>query len=337
MAVGFGLTDTQQMMYAFGDSRRPNPETSRLLESVVLTQISEIIHKAAKVAVEKHNDEKKAPWVLTLEDILFLMRQSPVKIQRLIKYLTAKEISKQTKAVAEGEIEGGGGAGGKEGRISKRCREFLQKIDQGGKLLAACNEEYFDDIYLERLVRNDGVTRHMDDKRYEEFCRARAVGFRGQYSARFQQQLHEVYTFLETGNPQGKVDNLAKDVFSYLAYETLGQLVEMSLLVRRDSLTDPVARMVTPNSVNISYPSVHLPITEASSKPPSTPTPEQTAASKKAEQTVSNACQPISPAEVREVLRRLQQRHTAVRPLARGTWAKPVSNMPLIADRKSVV
>lgn len=80
------------------------------------------------------------------------MRHSPLKIQRLVKYLTAKDISRQTKAAVDGEIES-------ISKSSKRCKDFLETIDEGGKLLAACNEEYFDDIYLERLVRNDKVTR----------------------------------------------------------------------------------------------------------------------------------------------------------------------------------
>jgi hypothetical protein len=29
----------------------------------------------------------------------------------------------------------------------------LAQIDESGQLLAACDEEYFDEIYLERLIR----------------------------------------------------------------------------------------------------------------------------------------------------------------------------------------
>lgn len=295
----FGLNDTQQMMYAFGDARRPNIETAKLIESVVLTQITEIVHQSTEVS---HKRNSKA---VNIESILFLMRHSPLKIQRLVKYLTAKDISRQTKAAVDGEIES-------ISKSSKRCKDFLETIDEGGKLLAACNEEYFDDIYLERLVRNDKVTRNMDEKKYEEFCKARAVGFRGTYSQKFQGQLEEVLNSVDL-----KVEKLAQDVLSYLAYETLGQLVEMSLLVRRDTCGDPVARLVPLRSVNIEYPSVHLPL-----PPPATDKPE-------AKSELSG--HPITTAEVREVLRRLQQSLTSDRPLAKGTRNKPVSNMPIIA------
>jgi len=295
----FGLNDTQQMMYAFGDARRPNIETAKLIESVVLSQLTEIVHQATGIS------HKRNSKTLGLESILFLMRQSPLKIQRLVKYLTAKDISRQTKADVDGEVEN-------VSKSSKRCRDFLETIDEGGQLLAACNQEYFDEIYLERLVRNDKVTRNMDEKKYDEFCKARAVGFRGSYSMKFQASLEEVLNSIDL-----KVDKMAQDVLSYLAYETLGQLVEMSLLVRRDTCGDPIARLVPLRSVNTEYPSVHLPLPVA--------TPE------KPEAKSELSGHPITTAEVREVLRRLQQSHTSDRPLARGNRNKPVSNMPVIA------
>ena len=37
------LSDTQKMMYAFGDSRRPKAETAKVLEAVVLSQIAGVV------------------------------------------------------------------------------------------------------------------------------------------------------------------------------------------------------------------------------------------------------------------------------------------------------
>jgi len=294
----FGLNDTQQMMFAFGDAKRPSIETARLIESIVLSQITEIVHRAADVAYKRHSKS------LNLESILYLMRNSPLKIQRLIKYLAAKDISRSTKAAVEGEME-------MENKSTKRCKDFLESIDESGKLMAACNEEYFDEIYIERLIRNEKVTRNMDHKRYEEYCRARAVGFRGNYSMKFQGQLEEVLNSVDL-----KVEKVAQDVLSYLAYETLGQLVEMSLLVRRDSCGDPVARLIPVRSVNIEYPSVHLPVTNASSE--------------KSDIKSDISGHPITTAEVRDVLRRLQQGLISDKPLAKGT-RNQISNMPIIA------
>ena len=81
----------------------------------------------------------------------------------------------------------------------------------------------------------------MDNKRYEEFCKARIVNFRGNYSAKFQAAMEDVKSGLDL-----KVEKVAEDVLSYLSYETLGQLIEMSLLLRPEFLLDPVARLVSP-------------------------------------------------------------------------------------------
>ena len=37
------LSDTQRMMYAFGDSRRPKAETAKVLETLVLSQIAGVV------------------------------------------------------------------------------------------------------------------------------------------------------------------------------------------------------------------------------------------------------------------------------------------------------
>ena len=43
------LSDTQRMMYAFGDSRRPKAETAKVLETVVLSQITGVVTQVIHV------------------------------------------------------------------------------------------------------------------------------------------------------------------------------------------------------------------------------------------------------------------------------------------------
>lgn len=293
------LNDTQQMMFAFGDCRRPNIETARIVETVVLSQMTEIVHRAAEVS---HNRGYKS---IQLESILYLMRKSPQKIQRLIKYLGAKEITRKAKKETDGEAD--------EGKVRSpvgRCKDFIETIDDTGKLLAACNEEYFDEVYVERLIRNDRITRKMDNKRYEEFCKARIVNFRGNYSAKFQAAMEDVKSSLEL-----RVEKTAEDVLSYLSYETLGQLIEMALLLRTESLPDPVARLVAPLAVNPDYPSILL------------PTPGEKP------ETKAELCEhPITPSELREVVRRLQDSEQRDKPLGKQLrYRRPCSSLPLIA------
>ena len=44
------LSDTQRMMYAFGDSRRPKAETAKVLETVVLSQIAGVVTQVVHVS-----------------------------------------------------------------------------------------------------------------------------------------------------------------------------------------------------------------------------------------------------------------------------------------------
>ena len=293
----FGLSDTQQMMFAFGDSRRPNIETAKIVESFVLAQITEIVHETVKAS------HLRGFKMIQLESIVFLMRGSPLKIQRLIRYLSAKEIAKRATKVSDGEVEEN-----KKKTLMTRCKEFIESIDDTGTLLAACNEQYFDEFYHERLLKNDRITKSMDAKKYEEFCKARVVGFRGSYSVKFQAALEELYGSLDL-----KVEKIAQEVIAYLAYETLGQLVGLCLVLRRDAIRDPVSRVTPALAVNTEYPSIHI--------------PEAGAGDTKAEL----PGHPITPAEVREVIRRLQQTAYTGQPLSRGARYRPVSTMPLIA------
>ena len=143
----FGLSDTQQMMFAFGDSRRPNIETAKIVEGVILAQVTEIVHEAVKASF------LRGFKMVQLESILFLMRGSPLKIQRLIRYLSAKELARRATKVSDGEVEEN-----KKKTFMRRCKDFIESIDDTGTLLAACNEQYFDEFYLERLLKNDNNT-----------------------------------------------------------------------------------------------------------------------------------------------------------------------------------
>jgi hypothetical protein len=67
------------MLFAFGDNRNPNPETASLVEEICQQQMSEIVTRASEIAQARGASE------IGIEDLLFLMRRSPVKIQRLIQ------------------------------------------------------------------------------------------------------------------------------------------------------------------------------------------------------------------------------------------------------------
>ena len=136
------LSDTQRMMYAFGDSRRPKAETAKVLETVVLSQITgvvtQVVHLStgfskAKILVQcltlpcpgckgGRLQGLKEPWSGGLalpheaqscqgktpnNELDFVGNDETYQtviplcqVQRLVKYLTAHEVSTTSRSHA---------------------------------------------------------------------------------------------------------------------------------------------------------------------------------------------------------------------------------------------
>ncbi len=117
------------MMHAFGDAPRPSVETGAVVEDITREQMRDVLTAAAAVAARRLTTS--AAVVVSLEDLVFLMRRSPVKVQRLVKYLSIRDAS----SVLQSVVPGGGDHLGESGRRAKRCREFLELIDTNGLLV----------------------------------------------------------------------------------------------------------------------------------------------------------------------------------------------------------
>ncbi len=281
------------MMHAFGDCARPSAESSAVVEDVVREQMRDILIAATGVAARRCGSTTAttaagaaapadAPVVVSLEDLLFLMRRSPIKVQRLLRYLSIKDSSASLQSVVPGGGNGNTGGSGEQqhlpesGRRAKRCRDFLSLIDTNGLLVAASNEELPDETRMLRLRRLDRISRSLDERRYAEFTRARQVGFLGAKMRQQQKFLEWLMKDSASWMPPGggigsgdagcKIDRSGLEVLSYLAYETVGQIVEMSLLVRNESdeklsgSSDPVrhSQRAGAAAVNPHFPNVQL-------------------------------------------------------------------------------
>ena len=77
------------------------------------------------------------------------------------------------------------------------------------------------------------MSRELTGKRYNDFTKARQVNFLG-HKMRFPQKFHDwLVRRLDTeGATSCRVDRSAIEAFTFLAYEAVGQIVEMSLLAR---------------------------------------------------------------------------------------------------------
>ncbi|XP_048770839.2 transcription initiation protein SPT3 homolog isoform X2 [Ostrea edulis] len=231
------LSDIQQMMYGFGDVPKPQHDSTVLIEDIVRQQLTSLLLQASDVASTRNGR------FIGIEDLLFLLRKDKVKLRRLLRYMDVKDQrSMALKGVSdEGEEEQGGDKVAQPfKKRQKICYDFLSSIDSTGELVALMEDDGTDEVKRERLLRAELQTRYMDQKQYMEFCEARQMSFGRKYkSQRFKD-------WLLTGiNTELKPNQQALEIFSYFAYETVAQIVDMALLVKQDKKAlygDPVTK-----------------------------------------------------------------------------------------------
>jgi len=238
--------EIQQMMFGFGDSRKPSEDTAALVAEVVHQHMVSMIHQALDVS------GLRGEKAIGVEDILFLLRKDKVKLRRLLKFYEVKDLKN---SLTRGGLLNSDDAklelGSEKRTLGKNrslCYEFLSNIDQTGELLALFDEKEPDIIKHERLVRAELRSRGMDTQTYMEFCQARQANFSRKYnkSQRFQ-------NWLLPKDNDIVLSPSAVEIFTYLAYECVAQIVDLALLVKQDKRThpgDPSSRCRPPLSVN---------------------------------------------------------------------------------------
>lgn len=231
-------TEIQQMMHGFGDCRKPLHESAVLLEEIVHSQMVSLLYQASEVATKRNGR------FISLEDFLFLLRKDKVKLRRLLRYMELKDLKTSVlrglddEETAETAAEKQAQPPQKKRR--KLCYDFIASFDQTGELLMLFEDDSVDEVKHERLMRAELLSRNMDPQQYREFCESRQVNFSRRYkSQRFKDWLMTGVSVDPKPNP------LALEMFSYLAYETVAQLIDLALIVKRDAVGlsgDPLAK-----------------------------------------------------------------------------------------------
>ncbi|XP_032228995.1 transcription initiation protein SPT3 homolog [Nematostella vectensis] len=250
-------TEIQSMMYAFGDCRRPSPESAAIIEEIVHQQIASLIVRAAEVT------NMRGGRFMSIEDIIFLMRRDKDKLKRLIKYLSFKDMkSKTQKQVSQDEDDVLDNAatelkGSKRRKISY---DFLSSIDHTGDLVSLFDDEDIDEVKQERNERAERFARTLDHQQYLDFVECRQANF-NKKAGKFKEWL-DCNSLIDM-----KPNTPVMEVFSYLAYETVAQVVDLALLVKKDSKGGDMLCMAMPPVSSQD----ELLLTSAASSPSHTP------------------------------------------------------------------
>ncbi|GJQ68793.1 hypothetical protein Trydic_g14731 [Trypoxylus dichotomus] len=213
--------EISMMMFGFGDSHKPNPETVRLVESIVLSQLRLIIREALKYS---KND------TLRPEELVFLMRKNKYKVRRFVKYLQNREVKKKIESDVVDLTN-----------IPKNSLlEFIERIDETGELTDLTE---FDEVKHEREVRADRISLALDEEKYLKFSKARRASF----NSKAMSQVRSSEKLRSWIDPKKEISitSQALDVLSYYAYETVAQLTDYALLVRLDNRRtgDPLSNL----------------------------------------------------------------------------------------------
>lgn len=204
------------MLFGFGDTPKPNDDTVRLVESIVLEQLRAIIQEALT-----YSDGTN----LRGEELVFIMRHNKCKMRRFVKHLMNKELKKEIEkeSIEMSEIDN---------IINKPKHQlvsFIESIDETGEFTDLSE---FDEVKHNRQVRASYISETLDEEKYLEYQKARCVSFvSGKNFDKFQIWL----------DPKKEVNFTitALEVLSYYAFETVAQLVDLAFLVRLDNKRGP--------------------------------------------------------------------------------------------------
>lgn len=146
------------MMYGFGDSHEPNPETVRFVENILQSQLKTIVKEAMKTG-----DGNK---VVKGEDLVFLLRHNKYKMQRFVRYVQHRDISIRMKNANPLIIDLD------PDKPRNSLLEFIESIDETGEFM---DTSEIDETKLKRMIRADRISRDLSEEKYIEFQKARQV------------------------------------------------------------------------------------------------------------------------------------------------------------------
>ncbi|GFU33885.1 transcription initiation protein SPT3-like protein [Nephila pilipes] len=213
------------MMHSYGDISRPLKSSVALVERILRDQMNLLLKKASKL-----NENQKEKY-LTHGHLLVLLRKNKDKLTRLMKYLKVKDdfdfLSKKKHAEMSGVVKGCA-----HGPRIKACLKFLRKVEgKSFRLDTILSDD--DPVNFERTKRRYFMANYMDDEEYTDFVAKQSATFNAKkYDNKFKRWL------LAEKATKFVPSNLAIQIINYLARETVAEIVEAALLLKRDRHPD---------------------------------------------------------------------------------------------------
>lgn len=236
--------EVQQMMFVSGETNDPPIETTSLIEDIVRGQVIEILLQATKTAASRGTRS------IAAEDVIFLIRHDRAKVNRLITYLSWKDVRKNTKDEGGGTesfIEQDGAAGGgaatasnDQSKMLTRYRKLkirlpweVQFMFSEQHLETAEEAEAVDDeekaatlASLKRLKMADERTKYMTKEEYVHWSECRQASFTFRKAKKFREWA------LISQICESRPNDDVVDILGFLTFEIVCSLTEEAMGIK---------------------------------------------------------------------------------------------------------
>ncbi|ODN03936.1 Transcription initiation protein SPT3 [Orchesella cincta] len=222
-------SDLKNMMHAFGDTCSPLEESIRTMESILLQELQGFVFVCDSIAAISGSKS------LNLQEPFYALRNEKSRLIRLLKYFVTKD--HQQKLVRLNQISQSAVTPTKS--YIEDIRIILDRLDESGEFSRLLEFEYIlEPTKIERALRADKVNQKISCPKYFTYSKARSVSF-----ARKIGNLQD-WVAANT-HSENKMTSSYMEVLSFLAYEIVSQMVDLSFIVRRERVptTNYVARL----------------------------------------------------------------------------------------------
>lgn len=209
------VDEIQDMLWGFGGNGRGQLATAQLIEKVLVQQLR-WLWDAVTAAAEHHGTSS-----IKIEHFLFVVRKSPARITRILRYYNMRNLKNLQLLPSENVFY-------------RRCVAYLTDLDPD----FSPDDEQFDADYMQRLARLDKAATLTDSAKYKDFIRARKASFgHGRLNPSLISKFSE---FLTRVDPLELRTTETTDLMAFFAFEMVGELVDLVYRLRNDFDAKPI-------------------------------------------------------------------------------------------------
>ncbi|KAI5747716.1 hypothetical protein M8J77_017748 [Diaphorina citri] len=229
----------QTMLFGLGDCRKPQEATSCIIEEHLQQQLDFIVYKAHACSGNSESEE------ITVRNILFLLRNNPVRLQRVYQYFDLKSKRQEITGAISGtattnkdiaaDLKSCFFTGTKKSRNVNVKQLILEFLDE---FKIKIDGEFIDEAKHERLLRQNELSIEHSKEDYLVYEKSRSVSFD---SWKHQREFNEWLGHKLKNNPGvSLLTPTSYELLQYLAKEIIAQIIDYAILLRNNAKSQSI-------------------------------------------------------------------------------------------------